>query len=124
MEIGQVDHGCMESQGNNLSTATLCSLPIRAFIFCDTYLLSLILVPCATLNVVHFLLNKWRCLFSLALLTQILNGEDGLLANGSWERLQTLKDQTNTKMDGWMDDHGTLSTPIMHITELGDLKVK
>jgi hypothetical protein len=85
---------------------------------------SLILVPCATLNVVHFLLNKWRCLFSLALLTQILNGEDGLLANGSWECPQKLKDQTNTKMDGWMDDDGTLSTPIMHITQLGDLKVK
>jgi len=82
---------------------------------------SLILVPCATLNVVHFLLNKWRCLFSLALLTQILNGEDGLLANGSWEPPQILK---NTKMDGWMDDHGTLSTPIMHITWLDDLKVK
>jgi hypothetical protein len=27
-------------------------------------------------------------------------------------------------MDGWMDDHGTLSTPIMHITWLDDLKVK
>jgi hypothetical protein len=85
-----------------------CPLPhnvayhIRAFIFCDTYLLSLILVPCATLNVVHFLLNKWRCLFSLANLTQVLNGEDGLLANGSWECPQILKDQTNTKMDGWM----------------------